>query len=166
MVALTAFLGADRRVQDVRDLLETGESAVEQVRTALASNSAAPSVPLASVRLRSPVLQPPTVRDYMIYEEHATGQGTRTREEAWYRMPIFYFSNPLCIAGPEDEIPFPSASDMLDYELEIGCVIGKEGRNVSEADAMDYIAGFLIFNDWSCLDIQLAESPLGLCPAQ
>jgi fumarylacetoacetate (FAA) hydrolase len=81
-------------------------------------------------------------------------------------MPIFYFSNPLCIAGPDDEIPFPSASDMLDYELEIGCVIGKEGRNVSEADAMDYIAGFLIFNDWSCRDIQRDESAVGLGPAK
>ncbi len=81
-------------------------------------------------------------------------------------MPIFYFSNPLCIAGPEDEIPFPSASDMLDYELEIGCVIGKEGRNVSESDAMDYIAGFLIFNDWSCRDIQRDESTVGLGPAK
>ena len=133
VVDVAALLGVDRPLADVRALLETGESAVDQVRTALASNSAAPSVPLASVRLRSPVLQPPTVRDYMIYEEHATGQGTRTREEAWYRMPIFYFSNPLCIAGPDDEIPFPSASDMLDYELEIGFVIGKEGRNGSVA---------------------------------
>ena len=166
VVDVAALLGIDQPLQDVRALLETGESAVDQVRTALASNSAAPSVPLASVRLRPPVLQPPTVRDYMIYEEHATGQGTRTREEAWYRMPIFYFSNPLCIAGPDDEIPFPSASDMLDYELEIGCVIGKEGRNVSEADAMDYIAGFLIFNDWSCRDIQRDESAVGLGPAK
>ena len=166
VVDVADLLGVNQPLQDVRALLELSESAVDQVRTALASNSAAPSVPLASVRLRSPVLQPPTVRDYMIYEEHATGQGTRTREEAWYRMPIFYFSNPLCIAGPDDEIPFPSASDMLDYELEIGCVIGKEGRNVSEADAMDYIAGFLIFNDWSCRDIQRDESTVGLGPAK
>ena len=52
---------------------------------------------------------PPTIRDFMIFEEHATQQGSREREEAWYRMPIFYFSNPLCVYGPEDEIPFPSS---------------------------------------------------------
>lgn len=166
VVDVAALLGADRALPDVRALLEMGDSSIEQVRRTLASNAAAPSVPLANVRLRSPVLQPPTIRDYMIYEEHATGQGTRQREEAWYRMPIFYFSNPLCVFGPEDHIPFPSASEMLDYELEIGCVIGKEGRNVPEADAMDYIAGFLIFNDWSCRDIQRDESAVGLGPAK
>ena len=166
VVDVAELLGSSQPLRDVQALLETGNNAVEQVRSALASNSAAPSVPLASVRLRAPVLQPPTVRDYMIYEEHATGQGTREREEAWYRMPIFYFSNPLCISGPEDQIPHPSASEMLDYELEIGCIIGKEGRNVSEADAMDYIAGFVIFNDWSCRDIQRDESAVGLGPAK
>ena len=166
VVDVAALLGADRILPDIRALLELGDSPVERVRNALASNGAAPSVPLANVRLRSPVLQPPTVRDFMIYEEHATAQGTRQREEAWYRMPIFYFSNPLCIFGPDDPIPFPSASEMLDYELEIGCVIGREGRNVPEADAMDYIAGFLIFNDWSCRDIQRDESAVGLGPAK
>ena len=45
--------------------------------------------------------QPPTVRDFMIFEEHAMALGTRQREEAWYRMPIFYFSSPLRIYGPE-----------------------------------------------------------------
>ena len=52
VVDVAALLGIDQPLQDVRALLETGESAVDQVRTALASNSAAPSVPLASVRLR------------------------------------------------------------------------------------------------------------------
>ena len=166
VVDVAELLGSGQPLRDVQALLETGNNAVEQVRSALASNSAAPSVPLARVQLRAPVLQPPTVRDYMIYEEHATGQGTREREEAWYRMPIFYFSNPLCISGPEDQIPHPSASEMLDYELEIGCIIGKEGRNISEADAMDYIAGFTLFNDWSARDLQVDEMAFGLGPAK
>ena len=55
---------------------------------------------------------------------------------------------------------------MLDYELELGCVIGREGRDVAEADAMPYIAGFCIFNDWSCRDIQRDESAVGLGPAK
>ena len=163
---VTALLGVDQSLRDVRALLELGDSSIDRVREALERNTATPGVPLAGLRLRSPVLQPPTVRDFMIYEEHATAQGAREREEAWYRMPIFYFSNPLCIFGPDDHIPYPSAAEMLDYELEIGCVIGREGRNVSEADAMDYIAGFLIFNDWSCRDIQRDESAVGLGPAK
>jgi len=166
VVDVTALLGGRRTLRDVRALLELGESSIDRVKGALARNVAAPCIPLDSVRLRSPILQPPTIRDFMIYEEHATSQGTREREEAWYRMPIFYFSNPLCVYGPDDHIPHPSASQMLDYELEIGCIIGKEGTNVSETDAMGYIAGFCIFNDWSCRDIQRDESAVGLGPAK
>ena len=166
VVDVASLLAVPQPLQDVRALLELGESSIERVGDALAGNPSVQSLPLASVRLRSPVLQPPTVRDFMIYEEHATAQGTREREEAWYRMPIFYFSNPLCVYGPDDHIPFPSVSEMLDYELEIGCIIGREGRNVSEADAMTYIAGFCIFNDWSCRDIQRDESAVGLGPAK
>ena len=166
VVDVSALLGVAQPLQDVRALLEVGESSIDRVRDALAGNLSVQSLPLASVRLRSPVLQPPTVRDFMIYEEHATAQGTRQRNETWYRMPIFYFSNPLCIYGPDDHIPFPSASEMLDYELELACIIGREGRNVPEAEAMAYIAGFCIFNDWSCRDIQSDENTVGLGPAK
>ena len=166
VVDVTALTGADRTLRDVHALLETGDSAIGRVRDALNRNTAAPTVLLADVRLRSPILQPPTVRDFMIFEEHATAQGTRQREEAWYRMPVFYFSNPLCIIGPDDSFPYPEAAAMLDYELEIACVIGREGRNVPESQAMEYIAGFCIFNDWSCRDIQRDESAVGLGPAK
>ena len=167
VVDVTALLGASQPLRDVQALLELGESPIERVRAALSGgNTAAPVFALEDVRIQSPVLRPPTIRDFMIFEEHATQQGSREREEAWYRMPIFYFSNPLCVYGPEDSIPFPSASEMLDYELEIACIIGKEGTNVAEADALDYIAGFCIFNDWSCRDLQRDESAVGLGPAK
>jgi fumarylacetoacetate (FAA) hydrolase len=81
-------------------------------------------------------------------------------------MPIFYFSNTLRIFGPDDTVPMPSASDMLDYECELGCVIGREGSNVREADALDYIAGFCLFNDWSCRDLQFDEMAARLGPAK
>ena len=99
VVDVTALLGRRRTLRDVRDLLETVESGIDRVGEAMSRSSAAPGTPLAQVRLRAPVLRPPTVRDFMIYEEHATAQGTRTREEAWYRMPIFYFSNPSASMG-------------------------------------------------------------------
>ena len=166
VVDVSALIGADRTLRDVQALLESDSQAVQRVGEALARSAGAPGVPLANVRLRSPLLRPPTIRDFMIFEEHATQQGTREREEAWYRMPIFYFSNPLCVYGPDDTIPFPSASEMLDYELELACIVGKEASNVAEADALDYIAGFCIFNDWSCRDLQRDESAVGLGPAK
>lgn len=166
VIDVTTLLNAPHTLRDVQALLEYGEASVDQVRDALDRDVAAPALPLARVRLRAPVLQPPTVRDFMIYEEHATAQGTRQRQEAWYRMPIFYFSSPLRIFGPDEAVPYPSAAAMLDYELEIGCVIGRTGSNVREADALSYIAGFCIFNDWSCRDIQRDESEVGLGPAK
>ena len=166
VVDVTALVGADHTLRDVQALLESDSAAVQRVGEALSRSGGGPSVALSDVRLRSPLLRPPTIRDFMIFEEHATQQGTREREEAWYRMPIFYFSNPLCVYGPDDTVPYPSAAQMLDYELELACIVGKEGSNVSEADAMEYIAGFCIFNDWSCRDLQRDESAVGLGPAK
>ncbi|MGE3536859.1 MAG: fumarylacetoacetate hydrolase family protein [Candidatus Tectimicrobiota bacterium] len=160
------LLGEAGRIRDVQALLELPQEPLARLKTALSTAPATSGVPLASVRLRAPVLQPPTVRDFMVYEGHATQGGTRELSDAWYRLPIFYFSNTLRIFGPDEAVPFPSASDQLDYELELGVVIGREGGNVAEADAWNYIAGFTIFNDWSCRDLQYDEMAARLGPAK
>src|SRR5215470_16996689 len=153
-------------LRDVRALLELPNDPLTRLKSALSSASSAQGLPLAKVRLRAPILQPPTVRDFMVYEGHASAGGTRQLSNAWYRLPIFYFSNPLCIFGPEDAVPYPSASEQLDYELELAAVIGREASNVAEADALSYIAGFTIFNDWSCRDLQRDEMEARLGPAK
>ncbi len=166
VVDVSALLGVDQTLIDLRALLELGDSPIDRVRDALAGGVAAPGLPLHMVRLRAPVLQPPTVRDFFSFEGHASGQGTRTLHEAWYRLPVFYFSNTLRIFGPEDEVPFPSATNQLDYELELGCVIGRGGSDIAAADGLDYIAGFCIFNDFSARDLQFDEMAVGLGPAK
>jgi fumarylacetoacetate (FAA) hydrolase len=160
------LLGERGELRDVRALLELAGHPLDRLRAAVESAPADGGVPLDQMRLRAPVLQPPTVRDFMVYEGHASGGGTRKLSDAWYRLPIFYFSNPLRIFGPEDEVPYPSASELLDYELEIGAVIGREGSNVPAADALSYIAGFTIFNDWSCRDLQRDEMEARLGPTK
>jgi 2-keto-4-pentenoate hydratase/2-oxohepta-3-ene-1,7-dioic acid hydratase in catechol pathway len=102
----------------------------------------------------------------MVYEGHASAGGTRQLSDAWYRLPIFYFSNPLCIFGPDEAVPYPSASEQLDYELELAAIIGREGSNITEANAFSHIAGFTIFNDWSCRDLQRDEMEARLGPAK
>lgn len=167
IVDVTGLVGSNGHIiRDVRGLLELGDSPIERVREALDKDTSASRLPLSGTKLLSPIVQPPTVRDFIVFEEHASSQGTREPNEVWYRMPVFYFSNPLCIYGPDAEIPFPSASSQFDYELEIGCVIGKEGRDVASADAMDHIAGFTLFNDWSSRDLQVDEMAFGLGPAK
>jgi fumarylacetoacetate (FAA) hydrolase len=74
----------------------------------------------------------------------------------WYQLPVFYFSNPAAVSGPEDEVAFPPESSAWDYELEAAAVIGRGGT----------IAGFTIMNDWSARDLQKMEMAVGLGPAK
>ena len=114
---------------------------------------------LSEVRLQPPVLHPPSVRDFSAFEEHVRAAGaTRGLEvpEEWYELPVFYFSNPAAIYGPDDEIPYPEETAELDYELEVAAVMGAEGR----------VGGFTIMNDWSARDLQRAEMRVGLGPAK
>jgi fumarylacetoacetate (FAA) hydrolase len=163
---VATLLRESGELRDVRALLELPHEPLARLRAALAATPVIAGVPLTSVRLRAPILQPPTVRDFMVYEGHANAGGTRELSDAWYRLPIFYFSNPLRIFAPEDTVPYPSAAEQLDYELEIGAVIGREGSNIADADAFTYIAGFTIFNDWSCRDLQRDEMQARLGPAK
>jgi fumarylacetoacetate (FAA) hydrolase len=77
------------------------------------------------------VPRPPSVRDAYAFEEHirnaARVRGRPGVPDEWYELPVFYFSNPAAIFGPDDEIPFPAGSEELDYELEVAAVIGAEG---------------------------------------
>ena len=114
---------------------------------------------LADVRLKAPIPRPPSVRDFYAFERHvATARAQRGLEMApeWYKIPVFYFSNPAAVVGPNDEITFPPESSQWDYELEAAAVVGRHGD----------IAGFTILNDWSVRDLQKMEMAVGLGPAK
>jgi 2-keto-4-pentenoate hydratase/2-oxohepta-3-ene-1,7-dioic acid hydratase in catechol pathway len=106
-----------------------------------------------------PDARPPSVRDFMAFEEHVrNARETRggSVPDAWYEIPVFYFSNPGAIYGDGDEIPKPPDTAQLDYELELACVIGADGRP----------EGFTIMNDFSARDLQRLEMAVGLGPAK
>ena len=114
---------------------------------------------LADVDLRPPVLHPPAVRDFMAFEEHVANARRLRGQEVppeWYELPVFYFSNPAAIFGPEEDVPYPDGTEELDYELECAAVIGAEGQ----------IGGFTVLNDWSARDVQRVEMKVGLGPAK
>jgi len=125
-------------------------------------------LPRSEVKLLAPLPRPRSVRDFYAFEQHiATAYERRGRPvpPAWYTMPVFYFANHQAIFGPDEPVPLPR-TQQLDYELEVACVIGREGRNIDPEDAQEYIAGFMIMNDWSARDLQLQEMSVGLGPAK
>ena len=121
-----------------------------------------------AVRLKAP-LAPASLRDFLAFEAHTKTGIARLGEpfpEAWYKMPVYYKGNPRSIVGPEEDVRCPSFTRMLDYELELACVIGREGRDIGEEAAPAYIAGYTVMNDWSARDIQRAEMSVHLGPAK
>lgn len=121
---------------------------------------------MSEVRLKAPVPRPNSLRDHISFEQHAGASEARQLPPAWYEIPVCYKGNPDSVIGPEDTILWPSFTDLLDYELEYGIYIGREGRNISQDEAEKYIAGYTIFNDVSARDIQMKEMSVGLGPAK
>jgi len=113
------------------------------------------------VMLMAPVPRPNSIRDYMAFEGHATFSGKRQLDKGYYEMPVCYKGNSDTVIGPEEIIPWPAFSDLLDYELEYGVYIGKEGKNIPRERAEEYIAGYTVYNDVSARDIQLQEMLAG-----
>ena len=125
--------------------------------------------PLDQVKLKAPLQRPGTLRDFYAFEQHVkTANKNRDRDvpEEWYQFPVFYFTNPGSIYGPNDEIAIPQYTQAMDYELEVAAVIGKPGTEINAKDALDHVFAFTIFNDWSARDVQRKEMKVGLGPAK
>ncbi|MER6081104.1 fumarylacetoacetate hydrolase family protein [Streptomyces sp. NPDC001833] len=118
------------------------------------------------VRLLPP-LKPPSIRDFVGFEAHIEGvskslDGLEHVPEEWYRAPNFYFTNPHAAYGARDDVPVPAGCSVLDFELEVGAVIGRSGRDLTPEQARGHVIGYLVFNDWSARDLQKPEKNLGL----
>jgi 2-keto-4-pentenoate hydratase/2-oxohepta-3-ene-1,7-dioic acid hydratase in catechol pathway len=118
------------------------------------------------VKVKAPVPHPNSIRDYLAFEGHASRSGQKKLDKAWYEIPVCYRGNPDTVIGPDEVITWPGYTDLLDYELEYGIYIGKEGKNIPREKAEEYIAGYTILNDISARDIQLQEMIVGLGPVK
>jgi 2-keto-4-pentenoate hydratase/2-oxohepta-3-ene-1,7-dioic acid hydratase in catechol pathway len=109
------------------------------------------------------------LRDFLAFEDHAKGGARRRNEElnsAWYRIPVYYKGNHREIVGPGEDMRWPPFTERLDFELELGCVLGARGRDLSETEGERTIAGYTIVNDWSARDVQRDEMAMRLGPAK
>ena len=119
--------------------------------------------------LLAPVPHPSSCRDGYAFRQHVASARRNRKLDMipeFDSYPIFYFTNHNAIQGPGEITCMPDHFEKLDFELEAAVVIGKKGRNISAAEADDYIAGYMIMNDMSARTLQMEEMLLNLGPAK
>lgn len=164
---------------DMRTFLEVGDRALSEARRTLGALAEAPEAmgpreevllhDRSAVTLLAPLPRPNSMRDFYAFEEHVkTGFAKRGEEipAPWYELPVYYKGNHRSMVGPESEVLWPRYTQKLDFELELACVIGREGRNIPVEEAHRYIAGYMVMNDISARDIQRKEMAVRLGPAK
>ena len=110
-----------------------------------------------------------SLKDFLAFEVHISNARKRNNLEippAWYDMPVYYKGNHRTLVGHDEFVYWPRFSEQMDYELELACIIGKEGIDLPVEHAEQYIGGYCIMNDWSARDIQYREMSVGLGPAK
>ncbi|MGW0598928.1 fumarylacetoacetate hydrolase family protein [Streptomyces sp. NPDC002776] len=157
-------------VRSLTEVIAAGDGTGALLDLGAATLDVPPGPHISQVRLLPP-LQPASVRDFVTFEEHVEGvrrsvEGTGGVPEQWYAAPTFYFTNPHAIYASGDDIPMPPGSAVLDFELEVAAVIGREGRDLTPEQAREHIIGYTVFNDWSARDLQSAEMKVGLGPCK
>jgi 2-keto-4-pentenoate hydratase/2-oxohepta-3-ene-1,7-dioic acid hydratase in catechol pathway len=147
---------------------ETARRGALDLIAALAAGEALPpldtaaSVALSAVRLEAPLPLPRrnlwcVGRNYQAHAKELSASVFKDNDsnpEAW---PIVFTKVPECVVGPHDDVRLPGAdiSDQIDYEAELAVVIGKGGKNISRADALDHVFGYTIVNDVTARDVQM-----------
>ena len=146
------------------ELLCLEDAGMEAARAALAHGLEQGIIGAAGeARLHSPLPRPSSLRDFMTVEQHLIGCGATPPDE-WYNIPAYWKGNPEAVFGPDDDIRWPHYAHNLDFEFEVGAVIGRRGTRIPRKTAESYIAGYTIFNDWSARDIQRRESEVRVGP--
>jgi 2-keto-4-pentenoate hydratase/2-oxohepta-3-ene-1,7-dioic acid hydratase in catechol pathway len=164
-VASDAGLHALPARTTVLDLVRAGLPAALEAGTVALDG---PAVPIESVRLLPP-LEPPTVRDFVAFEEHvegvvaSVGDGGGVVAE-WYEAPTFYFTNPYALVGAHDDVAVPPGSRLFDFECEVAAVVGRDAASAAPEDVE--LFGYTVLNDWSARDLQRREMKVQLGPAK
>ncbi len=134
-----------------RDMLAFLEAGAEAQMIAREAMGGGPRLALADVRLEAPIARPPKFLAVGLnYADHVAESGLETPAH-----PTIFNKQSTCVTGPTDPIHLPRASAVLDYEGELGFVIGRRCRHVARDDAADVIAGYLVVNDVTVRDWQL-----------
>lgn len=167
---LTAMAPDDVTFSSMLALVDAGDSGLERVQAVVGrERSASPDVgrnvfPLREVRLQAPIPRPRknifcVGLNYLSHIE-ANARALGIRPEIG-EVPLFFTKPPTAVIGPDEPIRLDERlTRKLDYEVELGVVIGKGGTWIDEADALDHIFGFTLVNDVSARDLQWRTSQM------
>jgi 2-keto-4-pentenoate hydratase/2-oxohepta-3-ene-1,7-dioic acid hydratase in catechol pathway len=157
IVDIPAALGAKPEFATVLAIVQAGKPATDAI-AALAAKPGVATVALADAKLHAPIPRPSknvfcVGWNYLEHFEEGAKKLQDNRELP--KWPVFFSKAPTAVTGPYDNVPFHAhVSTSLDWEVELGVIIGKTGRDISEADAMKHIFGYTVINDVSWRDIQ------------
>jgi len=185
----------DMDFQSVQSMIEGGAIVLEKAQSLLqrAPNSAKRQ--RSAVMLYAPIERPVQMRDCLCFEGHlvnafsrvadlkrllhdqkgengraetetASADGRALIPKIFYDRPIYYKANRFAVVGFGQDVKWPSYCQYLDFELEFGCYIGRQGTDIAKQDATPYIYGYTIFNDFSARDTQAIEMTGQLGPAK
>jgi 2-keto-4-pentenoate hydratase/2-oxohepta-3-ene-1,7-dioic acid hydratase in catechol pathway len=127
--------------------LRAGPTALSAAHAAIGSGE---RLPLADIRLEAPIARPPKFLAVGLnYADHVSEAKMETPQH-----PMIFNKQSTCVTGPTDPVHVPRVSHVVDYEGELGFVIGRRCRHVSREDAPDVIAGYLVVNDVTVRDWQ------------
>jgi 2-keto-4-pentenoate hydratase/2-oxohepta-3-ene-1,7-dioic acid hydratase in catechol pathway len=141
-------------LRSIPEVLAAGSPLLERITAAL--RGAGAGVPLEEVRLEAPIPHPQKYlaigMNYQDHAEEAQRAGIPIpKTQLWFNKQV------SCIVGPFDDVEKPKASDLVDYEAELGVVIGRKCRHVAQADALSVVGGYFVANDVSARDWQAAS---------
>jgi 2-keto-4-pentenoate hydratase/2-oxohepta-3-ene-1,7-dioic acid hydratase in catechol pathway len=189
VVNLSAAVPDESAFSSMQDFIEAGQPALDRAYAVLASSPAT----LASDQIKwlAPLPVPAQIRDCLSFEQHlknafnsavkvsAMGAddpvkaeeelratGRYEVPEVWYQQPIYYKANRFSVAETGKDVVWPAYSEIMDFELEMACIIGKKGKDISKDNAYEHIFGYTIYNDFSARDAQMRESQGMLGPAK
>lgn len=152
----------------MREAIGLGDRMLAAARDIPSASADAASTSIDEVRWL-PASDPSVIRDGLTFIDHIKGfhakMGT-TPPPSMLQVPGYFKGSPHTAVGHDAEVPWPGYIQRMDYELELGYVIGRRGSNLRPEDARGYLFGLTIFNDWSGRDRQSLEMPILMGPTK
>ena len=145
-----------------------GAQFLESADAAAAAHGDDASLPFDGLRW-APACDPSIVRDGLTFTKHIRQFHERmklTPAPALLQLPGYFKGSPWTVIGHDAEVPWPERAERMDYELEIGWVIGRGAHDITPETARSHLFGVTIFNDFSARDLQANEFAIGMGPTK